>query len=59
MKVLQQGDLMEDFRGLVEKYGRRCGEKLRLSEGKLGEGQLREEVKVDGKAEGKGEVVGC
>ncbi|KAB8303088.1 hypothetical protein EYC80_004541 [Monilinia laxa] len=32
-KVLEQEDLMEDFRGVVEKYRRRCVERLRVGEG--------------------------
>lgn len=28
-RILKQDDLMEDFRAVVEKYERRCGERLK------------------------------
>ncbi|ESZ91412.1 hypothetical protein SBOR_8207 [Sclerotinia borealis F-4128] len=46
-KVLMQKDLVEDFRNVVVKYRRRCGERLRMLEdgegkgkGKDGEGKI-------------------
>lgn len=52
--VLRQEDLMEDFRGMVERYGRRC-------EGRLREGEkLGREERLDGEKDGgRKEVVGC
>ncbi|KAF7866755.1 hypothetical protein EAF04_005597 [Stromatinia cepivora] len=50
--VLRQEDLMEDFRGTVERYGRRC-------EGRLREGEGEKRGEKDEKDEGKKELVGC